>query len=88
MVIELLDTYSMMTTMIMMMMIIIPYRAAFHLAPWTLAIALIVSIAVVLFWNLIWRQLTKPNNRVVDHFILGDSTVVSSYLNWEKYKVQ
>ena len=62
----------------------IPYRATFHLAPWTLAIALIVSIAVVLFWSLIWCQLTKPNNRVVDHFILGNSTVESSCLNWEK----
>ena len=65
----------------------IPYRAAFHLAPWSLAIASIVSIAVVLFWNLIWRQLTKPNDRVVYHFIFGDSTVESSCLNWEKYKV-
>ena len=62
-------------------------RQLFLIATWTLAIAMIVSIAVELFWNLIWCQLTKPNNRVVDHFILGDSTVESSCLNWEKYKV-
>ena len=61
----------------------IPYRAAFHLAPWSLAIASFVSIAVLLFWNPFWRQLTKPNNRVVDYFILGDSTVKWTCLNWE-----
>ena len=67
---------------------IITYRVIFHLTPWTSALASIFRIEAFLFWNQVWRQLAKPNNRVVVLLILGDSTVELSFLNREKYMIR
>ena len=66
----------------------ITYRVIFHLTPWTLTLASIFRLEAFLFWNQVWRQLAKPNNRVVVLLILGDSTVELSFLNREKYMIR